>query len=113
MSEFLETQGVDVKVYTVGPNYGHAEARKSPVVDGKVNRNEEGREVRYPVLLSSEEKQFANKVCVAFKQSVCGFDILRMGGKSFVCDVNGWSFVKSSRKYFDDCAKLLSGGWWR
>ena len=43
--EFLETQGVDIKVYTVGPNYGHAEARKSPVVDGRVNRSEDGREV--------------------------------------------------------------------
>ena len=65
--------------------------------------------MRYPVILSLEEKRIATKVCLAFKQSVCGFDILRVrGGKSFVCDVNGWSFVKSSRKYYDDVSQLLS-----
>ncbi len=66
-----------------------------------------GKEVRYPVILSSKEKLIARKVCMAFKQTVCGFDLLRANGKSFVCDVNGFSFVKNSKKYYDDCAKIL------
>ncbi|XP_026956301.1 inositol hexakisphosphate and diphosphoinositol-pentakisphosphate kinase 2 isoform X12 [Sagmatias obliquidens] len=105
--EFMPTDGTDVKVYTVGPDYAHAEARKSPALDGKVERDSEGKEVRYPVILNAREKLIAWRVCLAFKQTVCGFDLLRANGQSYVCDVNGFSFVKNSMKYYDDCAKIL------
>eukprot|EP00924_Labyrinthula_sp_SR-Ha-C_P014582 snap_masked-scaffold_34-processed-gene-2.6-mRNA-1 protein AED:0.01 eAED:0.01 QI:0/0/0/1/1/1/2/0/1110 len=106
--KFLTTDGTDVKVYAVTGNYAHAEARKSPVVDGHVQRDADGREVRYPVLLSSFEKQIAYQVTSVFGQTVCGFDLLKTKGKSFVCDVNGWSFVKKNKQYYDDAAAMLA-----
>jgi hypothetical protein len=106
--EFVPTAGTDIKVYTVGSLYAHAEARKSPVVDGVVKRGSNGKEERFPILLKPFEKEIARKICLAFKQTVCGFDMLRSPSGTFVCDVNGWSFVKTSRKYWDDCAHILT-----
>lgn len=49
----------------------------------------------------------AKKIVEIFKQNVCGFDILRSKGKSYICDVNGWSFVKSNKQYYSDCSLIL------
>ena len=58
-------------------------------------------------MLSFEEKEIARKIQRAFKQTVCGFDLLRARNKSYVCDVNGFSLVKSSKKYYNDCANQI------
>lgn len=97
----------DVKVYSAG-DYFYAEARKAPHIDGFVERDEAGLEKRTRVALTRAEMRICGLVVRAFGQFMNGFDLLRtLDGRTFVIDVNGWSFVKRSSEFAPNCAQKL------
>ncbi|MES1918664.1 hypothetical protein MHBO_000598 [Bonamia ostreae] len=82
----------DIKVYAVLDDYCYTEMRKSPNVDGVVERNAEGFEKREFCPLTYEEALIARKIIKVFKQNVCGFDIIREDEKK----LNSIKKVRSS-----------------
>lgn len=111
--EMLESHdSTDIKLYAVGPSFVHAEKRKAPHIDGIVKRRGDGLEDREVVEATEEEKNIAREVVMAFGQTVCGMDVVRVLSKngclrSYLLDVNGWSFVKGDSNYLKTSAEIL------
>jgi glutathione synthase/RimK-type ligase-like ATP-grasp enzyme len=99
--------GEDIKAYAVGPNYCLALTRRSPVVSGDVVREANGKERRQITALTKEEAEAASKIAVGFGQALCGFDIVRNNGKSYVIDVNGWTSVKNQPDFYERSSDIL------
>mgnify|MGYP003639645601 CR=1 FL=1 len=98
----------DIKVYTIGMDYAHAESREAPTTGEKVKRTMQGRERRFIVKLTRDELTYASRIVRATGQMICGIDMLRAeGGETYVCDVNGWSSVKSKSDYSQRCGRFL------
>ena len=72
-----------------------------------MERQSNGKEIRYPVRLTTAEREITERLVKTFNQVVCGFDILRSDDQSYVCDVNGFSLVKKNEKYYNLCAASL------
>ena len=86
---------LDIKVYAC-MDVIYAETRKSPLVDGRVDRGEDMREVRRQIELREDEKRIVKLIYDAFGQGLLGLDMARRkDGKTIVFDVNGWTSLKS------------------
>lgn len=49
----------------------------------------------------------AKQIVDGFGQVVCAFDIVRVGGTSYIVDVHGWDYAVDNEEYYDRCAAIL------
>lgn len=107
---FIETGGIDIKVYTLGAHRrAFAEARVAPTAAREVERDPAtGKERRIAAELSDAEQAMVVRAAGAVGHAACGLDLLRdvRSGETFVCDVNGWSHVYAD-EYFDSAVAFL------
>lgn len=93
--QFLEN-ALEIKVYTAGFDYVHAETRNSSensILEGKeIARSPDGKEIRDMALLSGKEKLMVRKIQERLEQPFMGIDILRCESGSFVIDINSVKF---------------------
>ena len=115
--EFVDTGGIDVKVYTVGLDRYYAEVRRAPSVEPSVTRDPvTGKDSkRKPTTLLDHEVAMVQEVVRLTGQELCGIDLLRRRDESatFVCDVNGFSTTMAKQwatevtRYFEKRAQEI------
>lgn len=106
--KYLPHDGFDIHVKTIGVEYFHAQATKSPTMRGSELQSLKQRpRVSFPVNLTMAEKSLCRKVVLLLGQLNCQIDIIRSNGKSFICDVNGFSLEKAKKKFLKDFVFIL------
>jgi hypothetical protein len=107
---FVDTGGVDIKVYTLGARRrAYAESRVAPTAARAVERDAAtGKERRCRAVLSDDEQAMVVRAAAAVGHAACGLDLLRdvTSGVAYVCDVNGWSHVYAD-EYFERAVAFL------
>lgn len=104
--KFLPNDGFDIHVNTIGVDYFHAEASKSPTMDCDQLKTVQPR-LSFPVNLTMKEKMLCKKIVLILGQLSCQIEIIRSRGQSYICDVNGFSILKDNQKYLRDFVFIL------
>ena len=104
--KFLPNDGFDIHVNTIGVDYFHAEASKSPMVDSDEIQTMKTR-MSFPVNLTMKEKMLCKKIVLILGQLNCKIEIIRSRGQSYICDVKGFAILKNNQKYLRDFVFIL------